>query len=798
MQNIKAGVWRSLSTRVTFFTLVIFVISIWSLAWYASRLLRDDMQRQLSEQQLSMVSLVATEINQGLEDRLRALDTIAATLDASTLLQPAQLQSRLEKLVILQELFNGGTTVLAVDGTAIADFPRSAGRLGVNDMDLEVVQAALQQGKTSLGKPILDKFKKTLMLAMAAPIRDAQGAVIGALSGAVNLAQPNFLTRITQGKYGKTGGYLLLAPQEHLVLTATDKRRALSPIEAGSSPLADRFLQGLEGSGLSVNQLGEAVLVSVKGVPLAGWTVAAVLPAPEAFGTINDLHQHMLLATLFMTFMAAVLTWWMLRRQLSPMLAAVKTLTALSNAQLPVQPLSIVRHDEIGELLAGVNRMLTAMGERQVALQASEKRFRDLFEKNSSVMFFMDPATGHITDANEAAATYLGYTRAQLVGMPINRINTQSQACLVQEHQQAIHARTTLFEFSFRLASGEIREVEVYATPMDDERTQMLAIVHDITERKQAQEMLQKLSVAVEQSPAAVVIADLSGTIQYVNPRFTQITGYSAAEAMGKNPRILRSMQTSMSTYEAMWQELTHGRAWHGELLNKRKNGELYWEEIQVAPVMNPAGVVTHYVAVKTDITERKHLEAQVRQLAFHDALTQLPNRHLLNDRLGQSMAASKRSGRYGALLFLDLDNFKPLNDAQGHDVGDLLLMEVADRLKKCVREVDTVARFGGDEFVVILSELCPDKADAIQQASLIADKIRAALAQPYVLSLLQEGKVSPLEHHCTASIGVALFVDPEVRLDDVIKWADKAMYQAKAVGRNQVRFYQTEAGAVA
>jgi diguanylate cyclase (GGDEF)-like protein/PAS domain S-box-containing protein len=319
---------------------------------------------------------------------------------------------------------------------------------------------------------------------------------------------------------------------------------------------------------------------------------------------------------------------------------------------------------------------------------------------------------------------------------------------------------------------------------------QLLPMLAAADQCRQTQGMLQKLSVAVAQSPASVVITDLNGSIEYVNSRFTQITGYSTAEVLGKNPRILRSMQTSKATYEAMWQQLTSGRAWHGELLNKRKNGELYWEEIQVAPVVNPAGAVTHYVAVKTDITARKQLEEQVRHLAFHDALTQLPNRHLLNDRLRQSMAASKRSGLYGALMFLDLDNFKPLNDAHGHDVGDLLLIEVADRLKNCVREVDTVARFGGDEFVVILSELCSDKADAGAQASLIADKIRTALAQPYVLALMHEGHVTTLAHHCTASIGVALFVDHEERLDDLFRWADKAMYQAKAAGRNQVRFY--------
>jgi len=185
------------------------------------------------------------------------------------------------------------------------------------------------------------------------------------------------------------------------------------------------------------------------------------------------------------------------------------------------------------------------------------------------------------------------------------------------------------------------------------------------------------------------------------------------------------------------------------------------------------------------DITERKQMETQIRELAFYDALTKLPNRRLLNDRLGQAMSASQRSGRYCALLFLDLDNFKPLNDTHGHGVGDLLLIEVANRLKSCVREIDTVARFGGDEFVVILNDLNVDKAESASQAEIVAEKIRTALSAPYLLTIKQEGKAeTAIEHHCTASVGVALFINHEDSQDDILKFADTAMYQAKGVKR--------------
>lgn len=192
---------------------------------------------------------------------------------------------------------------------------------------------------------------------------------------------------------------------------------------------------------------------------------------------------------------------------------------------------------------------------------------------------------------------------------------------------------------------------------------------------------------------------------------------------------------------------------------------------------------------------ERKQMEDKVRQLAFHDTLTKLPNRRLLIDRLLQSMAASKRSGCFNALFFIDLDNFKPLNDTYGHDVGDLLLIEVARRISSCVREVDTVSRFGGDEFVVMLSELESDKAESTIQAGIVAEKIRATLAKPYLLTIRQEGKAErTVEHHCTSSIGVVLFTNHEASLEDILRWADIAMYQAKEDGRNLIRFFDKQA----
>jgi len=231
------------------------------------------------------------------------------------------------------------------------------------------------------------------------------------------------------------------------------------------------------------------------------------------------------------------------------------------------------------------------------------------------------------------------------------------------------------------------------------------------------------------------------------------------------------------------------GETSHFEFKGSGPRGQIY--ESCFVPIKNKNGDVKKLMGITADITERKNAEAQVRNFAFHDTLTKIPNRRLLIDRLGQAMAAGKRSGRFGAVMFLDLDNFKPLNDRYGHDVGDLLLIEVAHRLTRCVRESDTVARFGGDEFVVMLGELDADKTLATARAGMVAGKIRSALAEPYLLSRQGGEAEAAVEHRCTSSTGVALFFGNESGQEEILKRADMAMYQAKKDGRNITRFFK-------
>ncbi len=283
----------------------------------------------------------------------------------------------------------------------------------------------------------------------------------------------------------------------------------------------------------------------------------------------------------------------------------------------------------------------------------------------------------------------------------------------------------------------------------------------------------------------------------YISPADERLRGFRADEVIGHHVFELFTDEGVATVKEVMRQRqaMAHNGK-QSEFLNFEvqhhcKDGSLVWGEIFSTPEYDTQGRITGYHGITREISKRKDMEEQVRQLAFHDLLTNLPNRRLLYDRLKQAMAAGKRSGRYNALMFLDLDNFKALNDMHGHEAGDLLLIIAADRLRKSVREMDTVARFGGDEFVVVLNELDVDRETSLIQARNVAEKIRATLSVPYQLSISHDGSTNiTVEHQCTASIGVVVFINHELSQDDILKWADVTMYRAKEEGPNLIRFY--------
>lgn len=295
-----------------------------------------------------------------------------------------------------------------------------------------------------------------------------------------------------------------------------------------------------------------------------------------------------------------------------------------------------------------------------------------------------------------------------------------------------------------------------------------------------------RIAATAFESQDGMFVSDADAVILQVNSALVSITGYSAAEVIGKTLDIFSSDRNGANFFHDMRRIVENTGAWHGEVWNRRKNGELYPVWLAVTGVKNDNNVITHFVSTLTDITERKARDEEIRHLAFYDSLTGLPNRRLLTDRLHQAMLDCPRRKQSVALMFLDLDKFKILNDTLGHDVGDSLLKQVAQRLVRCVREVDTVARLGGDEFVVLIEGLNAATTEAAAQAEVVALKILGALKDRY-------DDLGNMDYQCTSSIGITLFSDSECKIDELMKQADIALYQAKDAGRNTLRFFDPD-----
>jgi len=437
----------------------------------------------------------------------------------------------------------------------------------------------------------------------------------------------------------------------------------------------------------------------------------------------------------------------------------------------------VIERDENGRALrmVGINHDIT---ERREA----EMEFRAIVQATGDGFWMVRVRDGRILEVNPAYCEMSGYSRDELLGMSVFDIAEPRGRELVESNLDLLRSGKSLrFESRHRRKDGGALDVEINARYLETHGGVIVTFIRDISDRKQAErEVL--IAAAAFESQDGMLITDANAMIQRVNNAFTEITGYAGDEVVGRNPNLLSSGRHDKGFYGTMWKSLLLTGAWSGEIWNRRKNGEIYPEHLTITAVKDRDGKVTNYVASLADITLRKKTEAEIQRLAYYDHLTSLPNRRLLMERLHQALVASGRRKWGGALLFIDLDNFKSLNDTQGHDIGDMLLQQVAGRLTSCIREGDSVARLGGDEFVVMLVELSGHPIVASEQAKAIGEKIIAALAESY--------RLGEHEYVCTASIGITLFQGREQEAEALLRQADIAMYQSKHAGRNALRFF--------
>ena len=429
----------------------------------------------------------------------------------------------------------------------------------------------------------------------------------------------------------------------------------------------------------------------------------------------------------------------------------------------------------------------------------SEIQFKTLadlqFALDQHAIVAVTDIQGTITYVNDKFCSISQYSEKELIGKNHRILNSgyHAKEFFEQMYHTIANGKVWHGEIKNRAKDGSTYWVDTTIVPSLNTRGkphQYIAIRADVTERKRAEEAL-KESLAMSENAikeladqkfavdqhSIVAVTDVQGTITYVNEKFCAISQYSKDELVGRNHRILNSGHHPKDFFQQMYRTIAGGAVWHGEIKNRAKDGSLYWVDTTIVPFLGPSGRPRQYVAIRTDITERKVAEERIQFLAYSDALTGLPNRRLLQDRLTQALAGARRQKGRVALLFLDLDRFKDINDSLGHPVGDLLLQEVAERLKKFGRAQDTVARLGGDEFLIALTQI-----KDIPDAAVAAERLMDAMTAEFVIqghSLI-----------ASCSIGISIFPEHGADCETLIKNADVAMYSAKADGRDNFRFF--------
>jgi diguanylate cyclase (GGDEF)-like protein/PAS domain S-box-containing protein len=605
--------------------------------------------------------------------------------------------------------------------------------------------------------------------------------------------------------------------QQHVMIVSPLKGKfesTLQPVELSKIPNPmRRALSGIRGRGIETDYRNQQVVSAWRYLPELRWGMVVKMDADEAFASLHQQRVFSLMALLLVMLFASVAAFYFGRRLVVPLQELASGAEDVAQGNL-ARRVNEQGADEIGLLGRAFNRMAQNLQSLYGTLeQRVEQRTQELNVTNERLqeevyerermdkavrldndfrkeminslpgVFYMLDSSGRFLMWNKNLESVLHCSSEEIsLSHPLEFFEGTDRVLIEENIRNVFEAGETSVEALFVARNGTKTPYLFTGRRIDRNGEPVLVgLGLDIAKRKQEEQELRVAAIAFE-THEAIMLTGPDDRIIRVNKAFERITGYGADEVIGHTPHLLSSGKHDQAFYEAMWQQITTTGQWEGEIWDKRKNGDIYPKWLTVTTVRHPGDGVSNYVGVFSDISQRKLAEEEIYSLAYYDTLTKLPNRRLLQDRFGLALAISERSGSYGVVLFLDLDKFKTLNDTLGHGYGDLLLIEVAGRIKACVREMDTVARMGGDEFVVLIEEVSSDAEEATQKAVHIAEKVRSALAQPYFL----EGH----EQHSSPSIGVCLYRGRAESVESLLKHADMAMYQAKASGRNTVCFF--------
>ncbi|HEU0187364.1 MAG TPA: EAL domain-containing protein [Gallionellaceae bacterium] len=617
--------------------------------------------------------------------------------------------------------------------------------------------------------------------------------------------------RVGMGATGET----VLAQQEDEEIHYTAPLRHLEsarfnfrmPLRRAALPM-QKAVAGDHADGVITDYAGIECVAAWRYLPALSWGMVVKMDTDEAMAPATRLRHATYLALLLFLLLSAITAYFLGRRLSRPITALTQTAELIAQGDLN-QRAQQDRDDELGRLGNAFNHMTDALHmahrtlEQRVKMRTAElnqanqqlqqlvadfqQAERRLLEQASLLDLAQDAIIVrdldcHILFWNQGATATYGWASSEVAGQNIHHL------LQTRFHEPQADIEYKLFrdghwegELEHIACDGQHITVASRWAVKRNEHGQPVAIMEinrNVSKRKRVEEALTLYASVFEHSGEAILITDASNIIVATNKAFQELTGYNQEEVLGKNPSLLASSKTDKSVYESMWNDLRIKGFWQGELWDRRKDGKVYPKWLSISAVRDQNGAVTNYIASFADISEHKAAADKISHLAHHDTLTDLPNRFTLTERLIQAFASARRNNEKVAVMFIDLDRFKLINDSLGHHIGDRLLIQVAQRLRSCVRSSDIVARLGGDEFVVGLPEL--EDADGVFQ---MADKILRALSQPYSI----EGN----KLHSSPSIGIAIYPTDGESVEEVMKNADMAMYHAKSKGRNNYQFFE-------
>lgn len=626
---------------MTLFMLLIFLLSMWTLAILISQTLRVDMQRLLGDQQFATVSYVAEDVNREISERLQVLEFSASQINSTMLNNPAAMQNFSDQRILGRFHFNDGIFVLNQSGMVVADTRLTHSRIGENYLDRDYVQAVLRQGKTSIGQAVIDKKSAVPMLSMAAPIHDQNHKVIGVLVGVTLLEHSSFFSLLSNNWQNRKGYFLLVDPKNRMILTSSDRSRIMQPLPApDKKPHIENFMGGKEGTEIHINTAGKEVLASAKWMPAAGWFVASVLPTTEAFYPIQVMQQRIFLSVIILTLLVCMLTWWMIKRQLTPMLEATEKLVALADSDEQTRELPVTRQDEIGALINAFNVILKNLGDRKKSLINSKLLKQDILDSIPAQIVVLDQQA-NIIAVNEpwqrsalenslepgkpAANTGLGdnYLAAlQNVDQYFTGNNNQDAYSGIRD---VLGGKLTQFSIEYpRHSSEQRRWFNMDVRALSGTVQKGVVITHvDITERKFLEEKQEELYGQVfnsaqeirdlyQKAPCGYHSLDRDGKIQRINHTELKWLGYKEEEVVGKKnfadiltPRSIPVFRSSFAKF------MQQGEIHNVELELVRKDGSCLPVNFSASAIYDETGEFLLSRSTLYDMTEHKKMNQE-------------------------------------------------------------------------------------------------------------------------------------------------------------------------------------------